>query len=457
MSTAGEDSRWCASAARAGGLFASLWLAVPMVASAAVDPGARGGAAGAGGPVSDLTAEEQAFFDAGLADFLQVSSVQGDAIVPGTEPGLGPRFNLNSCAGCHAQPAVGGTSPARNPQVEVATLDGATNGVPWFVVANGPVREARFKLKQDGTRDGGVTNLFVITGRVDAPGCNLAQPELGPAGDPLSGGGGNPNLIFRIPTPTFGAGLIEAIPDEAILANKSTRAFEKLLFGISGHENRNGNDGTITRFGWKAQNKSLLLFAAEAYNVEQGVTNEIFGDEREGNPACLFNPLPEDTSSFVNDAEQAHSSIVRFAAFMRFLAPPYPIQGDESVARGGATFETVRCTLCHTPSLTTGRTTSAALSGKVASLYSDLLVHDMGKGLADGIVQGAARQREFRTAPLWGLGQRLFFLHDGRTSDLVTAIQAHAGEGSEANAVVRLFNLLPDGEKQDVLNFLRSL
>jgi CxxC motif-containing protein (DUF1111 family) len=101
--------------------------------------------------------------------------------------------------------------------------------------------------------------------------------------------------------------------------------------------------------------------------------------------------------------------------------------------------------------------TSEALSGKKAQLYSDLLLHDMGAGLADDILQGAAGPREFRTAPLWGLGQRLFFHHDGRTSNLVEAIQAHASQGSEANGVIARYGRLANGDKQDLLNFLRSL
>jgi CxxC motif-containing protein (DUF1111 family) len=91
------------------------------------------------------------------------------------------------------------------------------------------------------------------------------------------------------------------------------------------------------------------------------------------------------------------------------------------------------------------------------NLYSDLMVHHMGQGLADGITQGAAGPDEFRTAPLWGLGERVFFLHDGRTRDLVAAIQAHDSQGSEANTVIQRFNSLSVGQQQDVLNFLRSL
>ena len=435
----------------------ALLLFLPQAAWAVTDPGPRGGAPGAGDPLPGLTAPEQALFEAGLEEFLQVASVQGEAVVPGTEAGLGPRFNANSCAACHVQPAVGGSSPAQNPQAGIATLGGASNQVPWFVAPAGPVREARFVKKRDGTPDGGVTDLFVVAGRADAPGCAIQQPGFLPAGDPLSGQGGNPNLIFRIPTPTFGGGLIEAIPDQVILDNKASQRHAKALLGISGRENRTGNDGTITRFGWKAQNKSLLLFAAEAYNVEQGITNEIFGQEREEDPGCRFNPLPEDRTAFDGSGADAHSAIVRFAGFMRLLAPPAPAPASPSTANGQAQFARVGCALCHTPTLTTGREASAALSQQRVNLYSDLLLHDMGDGLADGISQGGAGGREFRTAPLWGLGQRLFFLHDGRTGNLLAAIQAHASQGSEATQVVVRFNQLFPGDKQDLIDFLRSL
>jgi CxxC motif-containing protein (DUF1111 family) len=159
--------------------------------------------------------------------------------------------------------------------------------------------------------------------------------------------------------------------------------------------------------------------------------------------------------------------IEKFAAFMRFLAPPTPSPtfpgGASSISKGQSLFKSVGCAQCHTPTLTTGSSSVAALNNRAANLYSDLLLHDMGSGLADGISQGQAGSSEFRTAPLWGLGQRIFFLHDGRTSDLVIAIQQHQSSGtqtqnaSEANAVISNFNQLSETDKQHLLNFLRSL
>jgi CxxC motif-containing protein (DUF1111 family) len=439
-----------------------------------VDPGVRGGPAGAGGPLNGLTADETAFFQDGQARFADIEVVTG-----GANNGLGPRFNSNQCLSCHGQPSAGGSSPSENPLIAVATLTGAKNKVPWFITKNGPVREARFKHNSNGTSDGEVHDVFVITGRADASGCDIAQPNFLPAGNPLSGQGGNANIIFRIPTPVFGAGLIEAIPDAAILANMRTNTSEKSALGISGRANahlsgnvnRSANDGTVTRFGWKAQNKSLLIFASEAYNVEMGVTNQLFQQERDETPGCIFNATPEDTLNFTPPAASASSNtavlsdIEAFANFMRMLAPPIPAPATPSSEKGRATFTKIGCVHCHTPSLTTGpkiasgssTNPSAALSNQTANLFSDLLVHHMGIGLADGITQGGAGPDEFRTAPLWGVGQRVFFLHDGRTTNLVEAIRAHQSRGSEANRVVEHFNRLSTQEQQELIDFLRSL
>src|SRR6266568_8568224 len=356
--------RWPACAVSV--LFLSLTLGAAMqLTSVPADPGVRGGAPGAGGSIAGLTLKEGKFFATGQDAFVEVQSVQG--AIAGTEVGLGPRFNLDSCGGCHSQPAIGGTSPSVNPQVGVANKNGATNTVPFFILINGPVREARFKS------DGGVHDLFTITGRTDAPGCNIAQPDFDAVGA---------DLIFRIPTPTFGAGLIEAITDSTILANKK----DPPVMGVSGRENREGNAGTITRFGWKAQNKSLVIFSGEAYNVEQGVANDLFPQERDETPGCLFNPTPENHVNFdQTNPLKILADTSNFANFIRFLAPPAPAASSPSIESGRTLFSTTGCALCHTPSLTTGVSSTAALSGKQANLFSDLLVHHMGSGLMDDI------------------------------------------------------------------------
>jgi CxxC motif-containing protein (DUF1111 family) len=428
----------------------------------AVDPGVRGGAPGAGGPLPGLSPVEQAFFNAATGTFAELETVP---------TGLGPRFNLDSCGGCHAQPASGGSSPPTNPQVAVATAKGAGNVVPSFVTANGPVREARFVRNLDGTPDGGVHDRG--------------------------------NVIFRIPTPTFGLGLVESVSDSGLQAALAVNAQLKSSLGISGRFNHSGNDGTITRFGWKAQNKSLLVFSGEAYNVEMGVTNDAFPNERETNPSCQYNETPESTTPLTTPTRSSGSpaadyaqDIILFTGFMRLLAPPTPASSmtastatpststvasasdniagilssaastgspstsatrTASTARGQQVFSNIGCGACHVPSLTTGKSTVAAMSNVTFQPLSDFALHDMGIGLADGISQGSANGREFRTAPLWGAGQRIFFLHDGRTRDMGVAIEQHASHGSEANQVIRNYDLLSADDKQALLNYLRSL
>jgi len=427
----------------------------------ASDPGVRAGSIGAGGMLPGLTSVEQQAFAIGRVAFQEVGSVQGT--LPDTEKGLGPRFNLDSCAGCHAQPNIGGSSPALNPQIAVAKKAGATNEIPSFITADGPIREARFKLNPDGSPDGGVHALFTISGRSDAPGCFLHQPDFRTAV-------ATQNVAFRIPTPTFGLGLIEAINDDTILANLQANAATKQSMGIrgrpnmTGRPNLSGNDGTITRFGWKGQNKSLELFSGEAYNVEQGVTSDLFPQERDEARGCQFNATPESPTHFeALTPLEAPSDVVKFAVFMRLLAPSTPTPDNASIVAGRKLFEATGCALCHTPTLHTGKSSVAALQGKEVNLFSDLALHNMGPNLADGISQGYAAGDEFRTAPLWGLGTRIFFLHDGRTKDLLEAIKAHASAGaglipaSEANQVVANFNALNEIDKQNLLNFLRSL
>jgi CxxC motif-containing protein (DUF1111 family) len=407
-----------------------------------------------------LTTKEGRFFEAGAEAFGEVASVTGS--VQDTEEGLGPRFNSNSCVSCHSHPAMGGSSPATNPQVSVAPqaqVDPLVN--LGIISANGPVREVRF------TTDGGVHDLFTIVGLPGTPAeCTAAvlkQPDF--AGASRAG-----IIRFRIPTPTFGLGLIEAIPDATIEAN----AKKAKPFGITGTVNRNGNDGTVTRFGWKAQNKSLVIFSGEAYNVEQGVTNELFPDERGESGAADVSvcrsmlPSPTDYVQYEeSQAQRVVDDINHFANFMRFLAAPVPVASfgavtAAQVTAGETAFNKAGCNVCHIKSMMTGIHSASALSNKVVQLFSDLLVHDVGTG--DGIQQGLASGKQFRTAPLWGVGQRLFFLHDGRATDLLDAINQHGGE---ATRVINNFKGLSTGgdaqfnlaatERQNLLYFLRSL
>jgi len=448
------------------------------MAFAQTDPGVQSASRGTGGTIIDPANDPNgftAFFNDGLARFQEVETVSGSG-----NNGLGPRFNSNQCSSCHAQPAVGGTGAAVNPQF-LFTSNGVAPGntTPYFLTANGPTLEVRFPyfLTSSGTANtkapnGGVEDLFTVTGRSDAGSCNLPQPNF-------SAAQAANDIVFRIPTPVFGAGLIENLDDSTLLINQAANLVNH--FGISGTFNRSGNDGTITRFGWKAQNKSLHIFAGEAYNVEMGISNELFPQDRplpEENqqgtglpPSCLNlggAGYPEDTSNPNSTPNAAVlDDVSAFANFMRLLAPP-PTGGvilngqpvtAQSIANGSALFSSVGCATCHNPTPGTTQVSkfAPALSSVPVPAFSDLEIHKMGTRLADNVSQGGAGGTQFRTAPLWGLGQRIFLLHDGRTTDLYTAIVDHKSTGSEASTVVTHFSSLTTSQQQDLLNFLRSL
>jgi CxxC motif-containing protein (DUF1111 family) len=469
----------------------STAAATPAVAGP-VDPGPRAGAANAGGALANLGTDFSGLFSQARVRFQEIDSVSG-GLTGEDGLGLGPTFNANSCASCHAQPAVGGSSPhpslgqvkSVNPQIAFATLDrrpGMNQVVPSFITADGPVREARFIQNPDGSLDGGVHGLFTIQGRVDAPaGCVQAQP---PFAQQLSRG----NVIFRIPTPTFGLGLVEATPDATLSASLASTANARANLGIGGRFNTTGNDGTITRFGWKAQNKSLLVFAGEAYNVEQGVSNEVFPNER-GNTSCMGNFSPEDNSNLRNpnngtltgDFSTMSSDTINFAFFMRLSAAPAPTTHTTSEVHGQQVFNSIGCNLCHTATLTTGPSSMPNQGNVAYHPYSDFAIHHMGPDNADFVNQGGAGFDEFRSAPLWGVGQRVFFLHDGRATPKNGGLQAaiidhfsveqndinclfgaqFRSDGvacvGEASYVIQNYVNLSNSSQQDVLNFLRSL
>ena len=457
------------------------------MALAQTDPGVQSGNRGTGAALSSVTSNSPSgilsFFTDGQARFEELETVSG-----GNNVGLGPRFNSNQCSSCHAQPAIGGTGPASNPQFQF-TSDGVAPGntMPSFITANGPTREARFPFyfNSNGSvntsnPNGGVEDLFTVTGRTDAGTCSsstaLPQPSFAAA---IAAN----NIIFRIPTPVFGAGLIENLDDSTLLNNQVHNLNNN--FGISGTFNHNGNDGTISRFGWKAQNKSLHIFAGEAYNVEMGITNELFPNERplpgeDGGggtgeaglvSTCLNlsgNGYPEDTS---NPAASPNSAVLddvsAFANFMRFLAPPptggVVLNGSSvsaaTISAGSSLFNSIGCAVCHnpTPGTTQPSNFTSSLGKAPVNAFSDIEIHNMGNGLADNVSQGSAGGGQFRTAPLWGLGQRIFLLHDGRTTNLVNAIQDHASNGSEASYVEEEFFNLSTTQQQEILDFLRSL
>jgi hypothetical protein len=489
-----------------GGIAALMWHPVTVARGSttnlcpvtpcptAVDPGPRPLPAAAGNFYTTLTANQNAITSRLTTIMTEVNYVAGGPLVKTV--GLGPYFNSNSCTSCHAYPKPGGSSPPVNPLPGVYQLEGATNTLPYFITTNGPVIVARFPYQSDlVTPDGGVHQMFTIDNRTDAPGCTTST---GPAQYNFTLAQSQNNIIFRQTTPTFGDGLMELIQESAIIANMNSNLTLKASLGITGHPQYSDDDGTITRFGWKAQNKSLVYFSGEAYTVEEGVSDEAFPSENDDNPStasvdaypgCMppF-PVPPGTNKTKgvpddrNDTGEAPKigvnfpgDLERFGLFMRFLQPPTPATPTTATENGFTQFQNVGCNMCHQVSFTTPTASIAALSNVTANLYSDLLVHDMGPNLADNVTQGQATGDQFRTAPLWGIGQRYFFMHDGREQvtvtssgnlpqgNIVNAIEDHYSLGngtyppSEANQTVINFNNLSTINQQDLVDFLRSL
>jgi CxxC motif-containing protein (DUF1111 family) len=457
-------------------------LLIAGMTEAQTDPGVQSDNRGTGAALSSVLANDNVgiltFFNDGQTRFQEIESVSG-----GANNGLGPRFNSNSCSSCHAQPAIGGSGPASNPQAQFISSGVAPKDtMPYFITSTGPTVEARFPFyfNRNGSANtsapnGGVEDLFTVTGRSDAGACSLTQPSF-------SAAQAANNIIFRIPTPVFGAGLVENLDDSTLLSNLAKNLNNHL--GISGAFNHNGNDGTISRFGWKAQNKSLHIFTGEAYNVEMGISNLLFPQERplpgeDGGGASGLTGLsstclnlsgggyPEDVSNPGETGVAILDDTSAFANFMRGLAPPptgsVVLNGatvaGSSISNGASLFSSIGCATCHNP--TPGSTQKSKITGSLGSAavnaYSDFEIHHMGTLLTDNVAQGGAGGDQFRTAPLWGLGQRIFLLHDGRTTSLLTAIEDHDSKGSEATSVEENFDNLKSSQQQDLLNFLRSL
>jgi hypothetical protein len=486
------------------------------------DPGVRKGPASAGAPLPGLTPIEKQMFEEGLQRAIQLEGVCDDCsdvtlgsftdpakanlVTQTNSTGLGVRFNGDQCTACHNQPALGGSGGFMVPNPEAAPgqqqspenpmfhliprRKGAVNSVPSFIEQFGPIREVRFAKKPDGTPDGGVHQLFSVLGRADvfpAGQPNTCTVQDLPATD-FETQYKKGNLRFRIPLQLFGLGILDGIQDREILDRHAAAAAARAELGIQGMPNRSGNDGTITRFGWKAQNKSIMIFAGEAYNVEMGVTNDLFPQATDESPACTADKS-EPNDIFRSDSSDARNQAFNnplhelpdwqmFAIFMRFLDAPQPVSLTASAQRGQQLFGTgpdnpgIGCFGCHTPTMVTpARSETEALQSLTVHPFSDLMIHHMGRGLADDITQGLATGDMFRTTPLWGVGQRTFFLHDGRTNDLLKAIHAHHSPASdcdddshaacygpsEGNGVITRFNALTAADKQAILDFLRSL
>jgi len=362
-----------------------------------------------GDPLSPLPQAQVNLFRAGQEEFTAVR----DPI-----DGLGPAYNGTSCAACHDLPAAGG------------------GGIISVTRAGRRNEDGSFTALLGGT----LFQLFSIPKHT----CQAQIPM-------------EANVIaHRISIPLFGIGLIEAIPDETLLALEDPE--DRDQDGIRGRAARIVDAATgqprIGRFGWKAQHATLLSFSADAFRNEMGITNDIFPEEAvlgvagEDLKLCDTVPDPED----VKDRRTGLRGIDRLAAFLRYLAPVERLPLDDTAARGESIFKSVGCARCHVPALTTGPSSDPALDHRTISLYSDLLLHDVGTG--DGIPQGDAGPGEFRTPYLWGLRFRRPLLHDGSAATADEAIRRHAGEASR---VVERYVGMSAEERAAVVAFLMAI
>jgi CxxC motif-containing protein (DUF1111 family) len=360
-----------------------------------------------GDPLPGLDDTLLADFAVGKSEFIAVEIQEG---------GLGPIFNGNSCAACHSAGAIGGAS------LERVTRFGRSVGHRFDSLDH-----FGGSLLQANAIDPSLQE------RVPAEANVVAQ---------------------RVTTPLFGAGLIEAITDASLIASANrpkpdgVRGKASLVLDVATGESRVG------RFGWKAQQATLLAFAGDAYVNEMGITSRLFPTENAPN-GRTDSIAPYITVGVVEDVVDpitGKGDIDVAADFMRLLAPP-PAAPYNPSQPGARVFEKAGCAACHTPVLVTGPNKIAALSNKPAQLFSDLLLHDMGS-LGDGIEQGTAKGRDIRTAPLWGLRARPAFLHDGRVTTVKGAIEAHDGEALRSK---QRFQMLSPQEQAELLAYLGSI
>ncbi len=363
-----------------------------------------------GDPISGITAAEFERFRLGLEDFLEVED---------SEEGLGPVFNGRSCAECHAIPRIGGSGNILEPRAGILHPDGS------------------FEEMEGGS----LFPLFSIpTHSVQA--IIPAQANV---------------IAFRKSLPLFGNGLVEAIPDQDLIALEDPQ--DRDGDGISGRAarvvDRASGQLLVGRFGWKAQQARLITFGAEAYRDEMGITNDLFGRELcphgvDCDLLAFIDPVPDPEDA--PDRLTGLRGIDNFESFLQLLGPPARGRITPLAERGEGIFRSIRCTACHVESFLSGPAGSPALSSKRFHPYGDFLLHDIGTG--DGIGQADALPEEIRTPPLWGLRLRAPYLHDGRASNLPQAIDLHRGE---AEAVRDAYLALSPEEKEALLAFLRSL
>ncbi|WP_166225720.1 di-heme oxidoredictase family protein [Pseudomonas atagonensis] len=388
--------------------------------------------------------------------------------------GLGPLFNTNACQGCHIKDGRGHppTPDAANAVSMLVRL--SIPDAPEFAkvieqvgVVPEPVYGGQFQdMAVPGVAPEGKVRVEYTPVPVrfkDGTEIELRKPVLQIT--QLGYGPMHPDTRFsaRVAPPMIGLGLLEAIPEEAILANAAAQARAKN--GINGRPNQVWDDAlqktVMGRFGWKAGQPNLNQQNVHAFSGDMGLTTSLrpFDDCTDAQTACKQAP----NGNGPNGEPEVSDNILRLVLFYsRNLAVPARRGvNDEQVLAGKNLFFQAGCDSCHTPKYTTAANAAEPeLANQVIRPYSDLLLHDMGDGLADNRTEFQASGRDWRTPPLWGIGLtqavsgHTQFLHDGRARNLLEAVLWHGGEAAAAQQQVLSFNA---EQRAALLAFLNSL
>ena len=360
-----------------------------------------------GQPVAGLSSAELAAFTRGQVQFERTFTQTG---------GLGPIFNASSCAECHGEEEgpVGGTGD----EVETHFTNRRSDGTCDHLANKGGF------VHQDSV----TPKLFAATGLTSEPFPSVTHQRG-----------------TRTTPDVFGFGLLAAVPNSALLNAEDPYDFN--YDGITGYAIRLPN-GDLGKFGRKANEGSLTLFNAGALLNEMGITNKFNLTENNIGGA----PIPAGVDPAA-EPEITNAQFDDLNSFVIFLAPPSQLPLTTQASTGKTLFSQIGCTGCHTPQFTTTDVGIPALSYKKIAAFTDLLVHDMGPGLAD-ICLGQAFQSEFRTEPLMGVRFMEQFLHDGRATTVEQAISFHGGEGSGSRT---RFNNLTSTQRAAVVAYVNSL
>jgi CxxC motif-containing protein (DUF1111 family) len=363
-----------------------------------------------GDPLPRLSKAERARFDSGRVAFDSV-------FTPAT--GLGPLFNADACGECHEDLASGGAGDEveRHASAFHPTPPAGARPCDELIALGGPVFQRR------------VTPALRAAVGIDS---EPVPPQV-------------TAIAARTSPDIFGFGLLDAVPDSAILARSDPDDRDR--DGISGRPNR-FFDGRLGRFGRKALVPALRDFNDGAFVIEQGVTNPAALDEG----TFGGQPFPAGTDP-TPEPELSREAINLVDFFVRLLAPPAPQPLSREAHRGRDAFASIGCAACHVPVLRTGDNPVPALRNRDVAAYTDLLLHDMGPELAD-ICFALATPSEFRTEPLMGVRLMTRFLHDGRATTLEQAIELHAGEAARSRD---RFRALTAEERAAVVAFLKTL